>query len=158
MSKYTRGEFLGLGALLAGAGWAQAPTQPTGATAYAADLALLNGRIFTSDDTQPRAEALAVKNGRFVAVGSNADIKNIVTAQTQVIDAAGMTVTPGFIDCHCHPSGVQELYGVNTNLPAKAAIVAALRKRAAETQPGYWVTGFMYDDTKVRDGALTCAD
>ena len=65
-----------------------------------------------------------------------------------------MTVTPGFIDTHCHPSGVNELYGVNTNLRTVAEIQTALRAKAAETPPGYWVTGFMFDDTKVVDGPL----
>ena len=55
----------------------------------------------------PRAEAFAVKDGRFVAVGSTSDIRNLATRRTQVIDAQRMTVTPGFIDAHCHPSGVQ---------------------------------------------------
>src|SRR3970040_790743 len=96
-----------------------------------------------------RAEAFAVKHGRFLAVGGNADIRNLVQRGTQVIDAAGMTVTPGFIDAHCHPSGVNELTGVNVNLNTVAEVKAALRARAAKTPPGYWVSGYMYDDTKL---------
>jgi predicted amidohydrolase YtcJ len=156
MSKFSRGEFLTglLGAvpLLESSAEAQTTSQLT------ADLAVINGNVLTSDDSLPRCQAFAVKNGRFVAAGSTADIKNIITAKTQVIDAAGMTVTPGFIDCHSHPNGVNELYGVNTNLPTKAEIIEALRKRAAVTPPGFWVSGFMYDDTKVRDGAITMRD
>ena len=80
---------------------------------------------------------------------------NLVGPNTEVIDAEGMTVTPGFIDTHCYLSGVNELYGVNTNLRTVAEIQAALRAKAAETPPGYWVTGFMFDDTKVVDGPLS---
>ena len=71
------------------------------------DLAVVNARVLTSDAALPRAEAFAVKNGRFAAVGSSADIRNLATRRTQVIDAQQMTVTPGVIDCHCHPSGVE---------------------------------------------------
>ena len=71
-----------------------------------------------------------------------------------MLDAEGMTVFPGFIDTHCHPSGVDELYGVNTNLRTVAEIQAALRAKAAETPPEYWVQSFMFDDTKVTDGPL----
>jgi predicted amidohydrolase YtcJ len=94
-----------------------------------------------------------VKHGRFIAVGASADMRALAGADTQLIDAALATVTPGFIDTHCHPSGVNELYGVNTNLATREQIVAALRKKAAATPPGQWVQGFMYDDTKVAEGA-----
>ena len=100
------------------------------------------------------AEAFAVKHGRFIAVGSSDDVQNLAGLGTQVLDAEGMTVFPGFIDTHCYPSGVDELYGVNTNLRTVAEIQAALRAKAAETPPEYWVRGFMFDDTKVTDGPL----
>jgi hypothetical protein len=87
-----------------------------------------------------------------VAVGSNDEVRGLATRGTEVVDAAGMTVVPGFIDAHCHPDGVDELTGVNVNLPTIADIKDALRKKAAQTPPGFWVTGYMYDDTKLRDG------
>ena len=74
-----------------------------------------------------------------------------------MIDAQRMTVVPGFIDAHCHPSGVQELYGVNTNLRTVREIQAAIKKKADATPPGFWVTGFMFDDTKL-DRPLTRKD
>src|SRR5262245_25100743 len=158
MRKYTRGEFLGLTGLFAGViGMPNfQPQRPGGSSgeggdARQPDLALIGGRVFTIDPAQPRAEAFAVKNGRFIAVGSTADIKNLIARGTQVIDAAGMTVTPGFIDTHCHPSGIDELYGVNLDLRSIEQIKEALRKKAAKTPPGYWVTGFKFDDTKVQE-------
>ena len=164
MARITRGEFLGFGAALAGgvaAGAVGAPRfaavlQPSGAAPpdRAPELVVINARVLTSDPAQPRAEAFAVANGRFAAVGSTADVRGLANARTRVIDAAGMTVTAGFIDCHCHPSGVNELYGVNCNLRRVADIQRAIRAKAQQTPPGYWVQGFMFDDTKLEDGPL----
>ena len=167
MRDLTRSQFLKLSAALAGAaGLSKVPLgeatgQPNAAPSLPpqqsargpaeADFIVVNGRVYTSDPALPRAEAFAVKDGRFVAVGSNAQVRNLATSRTRVIDAARMTITPGFIDAHCHPSGVNELYSVNTNLRSIAAIVAALKKKASETPPGYWVSGFMFDDTKLDD-------
>jgi urease alpha subunit len=145
MAKYTRGEFLGFSAALAGAftlgrlpgaprsASAQTPQPPPATSGGEPDLIVVNGNVLTSDTAQPRADAFAVKNGRFVAVGSNADVRNLATRRTQIIDAQRMTVTPGFIDAHCHPSGVQELYGVNTNLRTVREIQAAIKQKAEST-------------------------
>ncbi|MFN8062586.1 MAG: amidohydrolase [Vicinamibacterales bacterium] len=162
MARYTRGEFLGLTAMLAGAAAAGCkPAEPgsggdaEGARAdAAADQIVINAKVITSDERQPRAEAFAVKNGRFVAVGSTSDVRNLANRKTQVIDGAGMTVTAGFIDAHCHPSGVGELYEVNTNLRSIKAIQDALHERAQKTPPGQWITGFMFDDTKLGPGEV----
>jgi hypothetical protein len=169
MAKYTRGEFLGFSAALAGAftlgrlpgaqpsASAQTPQPPQTTSGGEPDLIVVNGNVLTSETAQPRAEAFAVKNGRFVAVGSNADVRNLATRRTQVIDAERMTVTPGFIDAHSHPSGVQELYGVNTNLRTVREIQAAIKRKADNTAPETWVVGFMFDDTKL-DRPLTRKD
>jgi predicted amidohydrolase YtcJ len=166
MAKYTRGEFLGFGAALAGAfslgrhPGAAAPVfaqQPAAAPAAEPDLVVINARVRTSDAALPRAEAFAVKNGRFTAIGSTGDVRNLATARTQVLDAQRMTVVPGFIDAHSHPSGVQELYGVNTNLRTVREIQAAIKQKAENTAPEVWVTGFMFDDTKL-DRPLTRKD
>ena len=168
MPKYTRGEFLGFGAVLAGAftlgrgprcGLAAYEQQPPAARALAAepDLIVVNARVLTSDPALPRAPAFAVKHGRFVAVGSNADVRNLATARTTTIDAQQMTVVPGFIDAHCHPSGVDELFGVNMNLRTVREIQAAIRQKAETSVPEVWIDGFMFDDTKL-DRPLTRKD
>jgi len=167
MAKYTRGEFLGFGAALAGAftlgrlpgtrALASAQVPVPGPAGAEPDVIVVNGIVYTSDSSQPRAEAFAVKNGRFVAVGSSADVRNLATRRTQVIDAERMTITPGFIDTHCHPSGVQELYGVNTNLRTVREIQAAIRRKAESSAPEVWINGFMFDDTKL-DRPLTRKD
>jgi predicted amidohydrolase YtcJ len=160
MSEISRTEFLGLGATLAAgltAGCTSGGSMPSGALAEpnTADLVVLNGNVLTQDDALPSAEALAIKGGHFVAVGSSDDIRNLVASgHTEVIDAGGMTILPGFIDAHSHPSGVglSELKNVNTNLGSIARIQQALRDRAGQTPPGEWIIGFMYDDTKQEEG------
>ncbi len=166
MAKYTRGEFLGFGAALAGAftvgkwpgaGMSAAAQAPAAAPAGEPDLIVVNGRVLTSDAGLPRAEAFAVKNNRFTAVGSTSDVRNLATARTPVIDAQRMAVVPGFIDAHSHPSGVEELYGVNTNLRTVREIQAAIRAKVENSAPEVWITGFMFDDTKL-DRPLTRKD
>jgi len=166
MRTFSRGEFISLSAVLAGAAaLAKVPFSRAGAQApqgapqspTAPDFIVVNARVLTQDAAAPRAQAFAVKWGRFIAVGSNADIRNLATRGTQVIDAAGTCIVPGFIDCHCHPSGVNELYEVNANLRSVAAIQEALRKKAATTEPGFWINGYFFDDTKLSDGPLTRA-
>ena len=166
MGKYTRGEFLGFGAALAGAfslgrlgaGHLEpsVSAQPS-TSAGEPDLIVVNARVLTSDAALPRAEAFAVRSGRFVAVGSSADVRNLATARAPIIDAQTMTVVPGFIDAHCHPSGVEELYGVNTNLRTVREIQSAIRRKAESSSPEIWITGFMFDDTKL-DRPLTRKD
>ncbi|NND85383.1 MAG: amidohydrolase [Acidimicrobiia bacterium] len=159
MSGVSRKEFLGLGAMAA-AGWSAgcAPGDGQGEgsdSTTAPDLVVVNGRVLTQDDTVPSATAFAVKNGRFVAVESDAEIRNLIVAgRTRVIDVERMTVLPGFIDAHSHPSGagLNALKNVNTNLGSIARIQAALRQRAQATPPGEWIVGYMYDDTKQEEG------
>ncbi|MDX1493488.1 MAG: amidohydrolase, partial [Longimicrobiales bacterium] len=85
---------------------------------------------------------------------SNDDIRNLAGPNTRTLDAAGATVVPGFIDAHSHPSGagLNALRNVNTNLGSIARIQEALRERAAQTPPGEWIVGYMYDDTKQEEG------
>ncbi len=159
MAKYTRAEFLSQSAALAGAlglgsffGKEDAP--PPSPEAAGPDLVLLNGRVYTVDDAQPQAEAFAVKNGRFVAVGHADEIRGLATPGTEVIDAEGQTVLPGFIDAHSHPAGagLSQLLHVDVGVRSIAEIQDALRARAQETPPGEWVIGVMYDDTKLAEG------
>ncbi|HSG00335.1 MAG TPA: amidohydrolase [Vicinamibacterales bacterium] len=163
MTPVDRRGFLEMGAAMAAAlgvdtsGWTAAARETVHRTRVpevtrtreAPDLVVVNARVWTVDQAQPRAEAFAVQHGRFSAVGSTADVRALAGPNTRVLDAAGMTVTPGFIDAHSHPSGVSELTGVNVNLRTVAEVVAALRAKAATTPPGYWVSGYMYDDTKL---------
>ena len=153
MSEISRKNFLGLGSLAA-AGLATGCSAGASSAGVAADQIVVNGLVLTQDDAMPNATAFAVKGGRFIAVGSDADIRNLAAAGTEVIDAGGATVVPGFIDAHSHPSGagLNALKNVNTNLGSVARIQEALRERAGQTPPGEWIVGYMYDDTKQEEG------
>ena len=67
-----------------------------------ADLVLLNGKIVTVDPSETIAEAVAVKDGRFLKVGSSEEIRRLAGRKTRIIDLKGKTVLPGFIDSHEH--------------------------------------------------------
>jgi predicted amidohydrolase YtcJ len=122
------------------------------------DLVVFNAKVYTVDPMAPRAEAFAVRAGRFVAVGSTDDVKSLIGKRTQAVDAGQMTLVPGFIDAHNHAPGAILLYEVLVGNPYEvefvtiASIVDKLRAKARQTPPGLWVEGFFFDDTKVQDG------
>ena len=129
------------------------------------DLVVVNARVYTMDTTLPRAEAFAVHGGRFVAVGSSSEMRSLAGKGTQLLDAKGMTIVPGFIDTHNHPRGTTLLYDVLVGNPFEvefvsiASIIEKLRARAQETPAGTWVEGYFHDDTKLTDKRqLTRAD
>src|SRR5690242_2796516 len=146
---------------LVGAAW---PTLAKG-DPREADLIVINAKVYTIDDRKPRAQAFAIKGDRFMAVGQTADIKSLARKQTRIVDAHGMTVIPGFIDCHNHAPGTQLLTEVIVGNPYDVefvtidSIIAKLKERAQKTPPGQWVTGYYFDDTKVKDNRqLTVQD
>ena len=121
------------------------------------DVVVIGAKVYTMDAATPRAEAFAVKDGRFVAVGSTTDIRPLAGRRTTTIDARQMTIVPGFIDCHNHAGGTTLLYEVLVGNPFEVefvtidSIVAKLRARASTTPPGEWVEGYFFDDTKLKD-------
>jgi predicted amidohydrolase YtcJ len=119
-----------------------------------AELVVHGGNIITMDPAQPRAEAVAIARGRFIAVGSDSDVLNLATSRTRRLDLGARTVVPGFVDAHSHPAsaGYAHLKQVDCALDSIGRILDALRERAARTPPGTWVLGFKYDDTKTAEG------
>ncbi len=121
------------------------------------DAVVVNAKVYTMDTRAPRAEAFAVTNGRFTAVGTTGDIKGLAGKSTQTFDAKGMTVVPGFIDCHNHAGGEVLLNEVLVGNPFEVefvsirSIIGKLKERAQQTPPGTWVEGFFFDDTKLND-------
>jgi predicted amidohydrolase YtcJ len=115
-----------------------------------ADMVLHNGAIWTGQSAMPAAEAMAVSQGRILAVGANADILDLAGPGTRKVDLGRRRVTPGFYDAHAHPvdSGVQLLTQVACDSASIDEIKAALRKRADATPAGEPVIGFLYDDGK----------
>jgi hypothetical protein len=122
-----------------------------------ADLVVFNAKVYTVDPAAPRAEAFATSGGRFIAVGSTADIKGLIGKRTETLDAKQMTIVPGFTDCHNHAGGSTLLYEVLVGNPFDvefvtiASIIEKLRAKARQTPPGTWVEGYFFDDTKLRD-------
>lgn len=154
MSRISRRGFLGASASAVpfglAAGVAASPAQANEALGKA-DMIVTGGKVLTMDPAQPVAEAIAVRGEYLLAVGSNDDIESLAGANTRRIDARGSTVTPGFIDSHSHPLFAEEAVGVNVNLRRIDDVKAALAGKAANTPPGHWVRGVMYDDTKFED-------
>jgi len=160
-----RREFLNLGgASIAGVvsgPWLGAATaahaQEVDVTSRDPDFVVFNAKVFTVDSRVPKAEAFAVKGGRFVAVGRSDEVKGLVGKKTQTFDARQMAIVPGFIDTHNHGRGEGLLYNVLVGNPYDVefvtiqSIIDKLRARAATTPPGTWVEGYFFDDTKLKD-------
>src|ERR1700736_4401873 len=141
-------------AALAGGPWLRLACA---AEAQDPDLAVFNAKVYTVDTRMPQAEAFAVRDGRFVAVGSSEEIRSLAGTRTRLFDAGRMTIVPGFIDCHNHASGEVLLYEVLVGNPFEvefvtiASVIDKLRRKAGETPSGAWVEGYFFDDTKVKD-------
>jgi predicted amidohydrolase YtcJ len=124
--------------------------------ASAADAIYVNGVVITVDPAKPYAEAFAVSNGRFSAVGTNAEIRRLAGPGVKVVDLKGTTVTPGFNDVHVHPVGVYDNdspYSTPWLGPDKVhsmdELIAVLKAKAAKTPGGRMVNGSRYDDVKL---------
>jgi predicted amidohydrolase YtcJ len=126
-------------------------------TPLAPDSIVVNALVYTVDGKQPTAQAFAVKDGRFIAVGTTDDIKRLAGGRSQVFDAAQMTVVPGFNDSHNHAPGNELLYEVLVGNPYEVefvtvdSIIDKLKACAATTPKDTWVDGYFFDDTKVKD-------
>ena len=116
----------------------------------AADLILTNAKIWTVDKTLPTAQAVAVLGERIVAVGSNADVEAWRGTHTQVIDAGGKLLLPGFNDAHVHfVSGGKQLDSIKLNDATSAQEFARrIGERAKITAKGEWILGGNWDETK----------
>ncbi|HIC48491.1 MAG TPA: amidohydrolase, partial [Dehalococcoidia bacterium] len=116
---------------------------------HLADLIVRNANILTVDDQNTVAESLAVKNGRFISVGTNNDMEMLSNHSTKVIDVKGMTIVPGFIDAHIHvlSSGTMHVMAADCDKRTIEEIIKILRTRVKETKSNGWIQGFKFDDT-----------
>jgi len=112
-----------------------------------ADLILRNGKIWTVNPRQPIAQAVAVRDGKIIAVGKNADVAQLVGKGTRVIDLEGRLVLPGFNDAHTHfVSGGFALLGINLrDAKDEQDFARRLREYAAKLSKGKWITGGDWD-------------
>jgi predicted amidohydrolase YtcJ len=122
-------------------------TLATALSAYAqtADMAVINAHIYTVNARMPQAKALAVRQGKIVAVGE--DVSKLIGAATKVVDAHGATIIPGLIDSHGHVRGLGtaldtvDLRGIQS----EKEIAAKVREAARQAKPGEWVLGRAWD-------------
>ena len=106
-----------------------------------ADLILHNGKIVTADGKFSVAQAVAVKDGRITAVGSNQQVLRERGARTEVVDLTGRTVLPGLIDSHVHPigAGLSEYRRPVPNIDSFAAAQRFITEQAKTTPKGQWI-------------------
>ena len=131
---------------------APVPAAPGAApAALAADLVLRGGRVFLADSAGTVVQAVAVRDGKVVGAGSDAEVAPLVGPRTQVVELAGRLVTPGFNDAHIHfASGGASLLAVNlVGTTSLAEIERRLAAGVAAAQPGEWVVGRGWDHTRL---------
>ena len=121
-----------------------------------ADLVVLDANVLTVTPGKPRAQAFAVRNGKFVAVGRNSEMKPLIGQQTEVWHLNSKTVTPGFNDAHLHPAPAYAEDAPQYVVPCGPEhvrtieeLIAAMKRKAERTPKGQVVRGFGYDDAKL---------
>lgn len=119
-----------------------------------ASLVFLNGTIVVMDARDSVAEALAVRGRWIVSIGGQRDVQSLCDPSTTVVvDLAGRSAVPGFIDGHSHQSLVgqklEQLDVSQSSRPTVDAIVDAVREAAAEAPTGQWIIGRGYDDNRL---------
>lgn len=137
--------FAAIGLLLPAAHW-QRP-------AASADLVVRNGSILTVDAKFSVAQALAVKDGKFVFVGDDGGVRSWIGQSTVVLDARGKSVLPGLIDSHVHSVGVGNYEVTNRyqELRSIAEIQDWIRRAAARKKPGEWILAPRNYPTRIRE-------
>lgn len=119
-------------------------------TEIPADLILRNGVIYTLNETQPTAQAIAIRDGEIVFVGADEDTDAFQQNETRVIDLQGKTVTPGLVEGHAHFTGIG--YGLlNLNLLETKSydeVIAEVEKAVKKAKPGEWILGRGWHQSK----------
>jgi hypothetical protein len=112
-----------------------------------ADAVFTGGTVITLDDARPRASAVAVRGGRIVAVGSDAEVLGLASPQTRRVDLAGATLVPGLADAHLHVEGIGTARE-SLDLVGAASLQEALdrvARRHRELPAGEWLLGRGWD-------------
>ncbi len=125
-----------------------------------ADKIFVNGKIITLDQGNTVAEAIAVKDGKILGVGREAEIRALAGKTTEVIDLRGRPVVPGFVDGHSHFLSLSNRKSADLSAPPVgnvrniADLIAALKKYQQENniKPGEWIRGSRYDQDQLEEG------
>ncbi|MEM3356955.1 MAG: amidohydrolase, partial [Candidatus Bathyarchaeia archaeon] len=117
---------------------------------FAAELVILNANVVTLNPHQPKAEALAVKNGKIIAVGSNEEVCKCIGRETKVIDSGKRMIIPGLVDCHVHMRGFgQFLQRLDLrNVASIAEMKQKLKDYAKENPNEAWILGGRWDQER----------
>lgn len=112
-----------------------------------ADVIVIHADVRTSNPAKPKAQAFAIKAGKFLAVGDNQFIQQMATPQTQIINAQGHTVIPGLTDAHTHfGSGMEIAQGVDLyGIDDRAEWLKRIAERDRQLPKGQWMTGGRWD-------------
>ncbi len=120
-----------------------------------AEKIFLGGDIITVDESNPEAQAIAVRNGIIQAVGSESDVLQLKGPRTKIIDLQGHTLMPGFIDIHTHPilsammSQTVDISGFHHN--SQAEVMASIKRGIKKARKGTWVLAYGWDPAILRD-------
>jgi predicted amidohydrolase YtcJ len=119
--------------------------------ASAADMVFIGGRVFLADSANTIAQAIALRDGRVLAVGTDAEVRRLASPSTEVVDLHGRLVTPGFNDAHIHfGAGGRGLLEVDLLATTSLAeIERRVAAAAAQAQPGEWILGRGWDHTRL---------
>jgi predicted amidohydrolase YtcJ len=120
------------------------------AAATPAELVLRGGTIYTLEAGRPEADALAIREGRIVAVGSWADVAPLVGTETVVLDLSGMSAYPGFVDAHAHLLGLGKSLEIIdlTGTRSEADVLALVRGEVRQAPAGTWILGRGWDQNR----------
>ena len=132
------------------------------AAAKHADAIFFNGTIITVNDLQPQAEAVAIKDGKIIAVGYHDEVMPLQGKTTRLVDLGGNTMLPGFVDPHGHVfnTGIQAVSAnllprpdgaVNDIAELQAALKAWAKHNSTLTDKYGWIVGFGYDDAQLKE-------
>ncbi len=117
-----------------------------------ADTILTNGKIITLDEADSIAEAVAIRNGKIVEVGSLQSVKRHARPSTRIIDIHGRTVTPGLIDSHLHFASVDPVYSIDlSTVHSIEEVRRAVAERVSKAKPGEWIQGQGWDEGKLAE-------
>lgn len=115
-----------------------------------AKLVILNANLVTLNPKQPKAEAIAIQNGRMIAIGSNKEVQKYIGKETRVIDAENKTIVPGLVDCHVHMTGFGKFLHTLTlrNVESIKEMQQKLGSYAQKNPERSWILGGRWDQDK----------
>jgi len=116
------------------------------------DLILFNGNIYTMNFSKTKVEALLIRKGKIIELGTNEEIKSNLNMNYEFIDLKGKVVLPGFIDSHVHfLNYAKSIIGINlNNIESKEAVIDNVKTRVSKSKPEVWILGYGWNENDWR--------